>query len=159
LLEFLAGIGVAVLFLRVQIPAPAGWLALASGVGLLIAGTFIDAERQWTFGIPCALILIGCLTVGFKCESGLGRTLALAGDASYSIYLFHPLALPVIAIAFRMIGLGKLPTNLLIALLCLFACAAGTLCWIFIERPITNWSRSLSRAGRTVQNTPATAAK
>jgi exopolysaccharide production protein ExoZ len=139
LLEFLAGIGVAMLFARLPASAVRGWTALIVGIVLFATSTAFRAPRYLKWGVPCALILLGCLWVGFQCRGIIGRVLTLVGDASYSIYLFQVFALPATALLFRAARLGAMPADLLILALCCAGCGAGVLCWRFIERPITKW--------------------
>jgi exopolysaccharide production protein ExoZ len=142
LLEFLAGIGIALLLPRLRVPAVIGWILLFGGLALLsLSDRFDIGHRLWTFGVPCALILAGCLIIGFRCDGFVGRKLVTVGDASYSIYLFQAFALPPAAYVLRLAGMERLPPDLLAVLIAILGCAAGMLCWALLEKPITNWLR------------------
>lgn len=108
-LEFLAGVALA------QLPRRR-WmrLALPLGLALLVACAFLpirpqdaqlvvtDVRDQWlrvaAWGAPAALIVWG--TLQFDAKPGL---LSYLGDASYSLYLCHPLILML-----WIVGLAKL---------------------------------------------------
>ena len=144
LLEFLAGMGVAVLLARVKMPAVAGWIVLTVGLAVLLTSDRLGITWRFAaFGIPGAMILTGCLIVGFRCEGFLGRKLAVVGDASYSIYLFHAFATPAAAYLMRRGGLDKLQPALLALAIAILACAASMLCWLLLEKPLTDRLRRL----------------
>jgi exopolysaccharide production protein ExoZ len=163
LLEFLAGIGIALVL--ASVPASArtrlpGTALVMIGVVLLAASMTVHVQRQWKWGIPLALILLGVLWIGARCEGRIGRALSSIGDASYSIYLFQVFALPVLGILLHAAGGRALPAPLSILALWIFGCAAGVLCWRVLEQPMGQLVRarfSNDRARpRTLAKTPTT---
>jgi exopolysaccharide production protein ExoZ len=112
--------------------------AVAAGLvilgGVAVAG--LDASgwaRLAEWGLPALLIVWGAL--GLEGAGRLPRwpALKLLGDASYSIYLAHGLALSA---AFR-IGEGlDLPTAVQLWLGIPFAVLAGLLCHLLVEKPL-----------------------
>jgi exopolysaccharide production protein ExoZ len=60
-------------------------------------------------------------------------SLKLLGDASYSVYLAHGLALSLV---FRLIGGLGLPFAAQLALAVPFAVLAGLACYFLVERPL-----------------------
>jgi exopolysaccharide production protein ExoZ len=158
LLEFLSGIGLAMLADRHSLPKEFGWPLIAFGTVLLTISSPVssDFDRAWKLGAPCALLLLGSVTLGSDCRGFLGRVLVKMGDASYSIYLFQGFALTLIGrVAWRS-GVGLLPPDLRVALLWIAGCGAGVVIWRFVESPLTErlkrgvLSRRMSAPARSV---------
>lgn len=82
-------------------------------------------------GIPAACIVMGA--VGSESKVRSFRTLTLIGDASYSIYLFHLLALGVLAKHWTSLGID---TAYFIPIAILFVLALALPVHVLIERPI-----------------------
>lgn len=86
----------------------------------------IDASvsmiRVLYWGIPAALIVYGALTME-RHFTEWSRPLAMLGDASYSIYLFH--LFPILLIP------GPWPLRFAAAV------ASGVIVWWLVERPLT----------------------
>jgi exopolysaccharide production protein ExoZ len=78
------------------------------------------------------LIVAGLTAV--ETEGGLPRipVLLALGDASYSLYLTHPLVIGAVAVL-----LGTWMPWLFIPLSLLLACGVGWLCWRLFEKPVT----------------------
>jgi exopolysaccharide production protein ExoZ len=139
-LEFVAGVWLAKAWTSGRLGGPAaGWTAVAAGCGLLLAAAVSGAEvsgaaRLYLWGLPAVLIVWGGL-----CLERAGRVarlppLKLLGDASYSIYLVHGLALSLV---FKLLGTRPgLPPALLLACAVPFAALLGTGCYFGLERPL-----------------------
>jgi exopolysaccharide production protein ExoZ len=65
----------------------------------------------------------------------LPRPLTYLGDASYSLYLFHPLVAPAVPVALAVIGLSYVSLSLVLCVVA--AVIASALIYRFLERPIT----------------------
>ena len=98
-LEFLMGVLVARLprhrALGLLVPVGVGLFALTSpGIGDIEAtlGAHWALSRTWQWGVPAALIVWGALSLERLFEHRRFDLPVAIGDASYSIYLFHPLA-------------------------------------------------------------------
>lgn len=120
ILEFLFGAGLA------YAPKwkPAAW-AIPVGLGVLVAGAmlhwppyggelqFLGGDQAWTrvavLGVPAALIVYGAMQIEAK-----PGVLTYLGDASYSLYLVHPLVLIVLAAALKLSPYAY-PADLIIA--------------------------------------------
>lgn len=133
--EFLAGVGLHRAWRHGWLRL--AWPALPLGLALLAMQTILPAPadiRCLTWGVPALLIVAGGLAV-----EGMGRLptvplLRRLGDASYAIYLVHPLALEVLTPLLR-----PLPAALAVSL-ALAACAgAGLGVHQGIERPVMRW--------------------
>jgi exopolysaccharide production protein ExoZ len=138
-LEFAAGVWLAKAAAAGQLGRT--WQALvAIGVGLLImaivavTGAAVDGwARLLYWGLPALLIVWGALSL-----EGCGRVPVIAplkglGDASYSLYLAHGLALSV---AFKLFAGRDLPAPVQVALAIPLALVCGVLCYRLIERPL-----------------------
>lgn len=167
--EFLAGILLFSLWRR-GLSNKAGLVAGAAGLLILAAGfathivldvrhfALFDGDtgtvRAFVWGIPYAMVLAALLSLE-KNESVTGtrllwRGLCRIGDASYSLYLVHPMLLLVVEY--------RLPPNLLppdiISLLSfVLAIAIGLIVHRWIELPLLAWLKSKR------QETPANTAR
>jgi peptidoglycan/LPS O-acetylase OafA/YrhL len=88
--------------------------------------------------------VILCTSAGGHRHAKLGRIAEVAGDASYSTYLVHPLLLMAMAT-----GWDRLPTHMqspaAFVLLALIVCnVAGYACYRMVERPLSRRLRRLS---------------
>jgi exopolysaccharide production protein ExoZ len=135
-LEFLAGVWLARMAQLELLPdRSVGWLLLGGGVGLFTLIQLINIDwdlwRPMVWGVPSAMLVAGAVSIeadgGWKAIPGL----KLLGDASYSIYLVHTLAIGALAAA-----IGAWNPPLFIPLAMAAAVIAGLACWALIERPL-----------------------
>lgn len=103
--EFLFGIALGLAFNRgVRFSRSAGAMLIAAGfllaVGLFQADAYLTVWRLVTGGFPAALIVAGTALQRPRgtAPGPVGRWLILGGDASYALYLSHPLAVKPAAI-------------------------------------------------------------
>lgn len=154
LLEFVLGVLVAlsVQYLTRQTAPILMGIAIAlilSGSGPYAQSSHQELTRVWCWGIPCALLLACTVRIAPSCEGRTGRYLVMLGDASYSIYLFQVFALPVIAVALRILRIPHiLPIDLAIAVLWVLACGMGVVCWAYIEKPLSLFLKRRHRLAR-----------
>jgi exopolysaccharide production protein ExoZ len=146
ILEFLAGAALAELRLRNGLPgSAAGLLLLGGGIIALYVQTWPQIPVFWRFtwwGVPSAMIVTGAVALEAAGKVTRFVPLLAIGDASYSIYLFHPFILKTTGSIF---AVEHLPLRCAIALL---ACSAlGLLIYYAVERPITNWLRAIRFRG------------
>lgn len=137
LLEFVAGLLVAFLFKRNGFNS-FGKVSLFLG-GLLLSLSISEeiralvGSRVILWGLPSVFIVYGAVAAP-QIKSKVGK---LLGDASYSIYLIQMLTIPVFYKLIVVLGIEL--SNDFLALVCLIATAiAGTLMYLFIEKPITH---------------------
>jgi len=144
--EFLAGMGIGHLYTRGGIRAPRWlWLALLAAATslLLVQPDFVDnddANFVLTTLAPSALIVLA--VVCWEQCHGIPRLkpLVFLGDASYSIYLSHILALGVARFLWVRLGLGQQSGIAaggfaIYGMIAVLIAAAGV--YRLIERPIT----------------------
>lgn len=93
--------------------------------------------RHLYFGIPCAAIVLGAVLLKAGPSRSPKRFLLLVGDASYSIYLIHPL---IMNILMTKVKLGTMGNYVFVFLtLTISAIAAGLLAYLWIEKPLLQW--------------------
>ncbi|MGZ3272334.1 MAG: acyltransferase family protein [Caulobacteraceae bacterium] len=139
ILEFVAGAWLAKAAAAGRLGGtPAACAAIAMGLAILaVVGVTGVEVRGWArlvyWGLPALLIVWGGLSL-----EGAGRVpviapLKLLGDASYSLYLAHGLAL---SLAFKLIGGLGLPFLVVILLTTPFGVLTGLACYGLLERPL-----------------------
>ena len=140
LLEFLAGLLIAILFKCYGFNRFSkeslilGGLLLSLSISEEVTALFESRVILW--GLPSMFIVYGAVAAP-QINSKLGK---LLGDASYSIYLIQ---LVTISLFYKLIGvLGIELNNDFLALACLIATAiVGTVIHLFIEKPMTHLLR------------------
>ncbi|OCP03397.1 MULTISPECIES: acyltransferase [unclassified Ensifer] len=141
LLEFVAGMIVAELWLRGRVPGTGfGLVLIAAAVtgftALAVLGLPFD---ELVLGPLAVMLMIGTLALepgGWFRPRGLA---VLLGDASYSIYLWHTFAISVVVKACALVGVGPLPSALLAAA---SGTALGVCAYWLVEKPLTQRLRS-----------------
>jgi exopolysaccharide production protein ExoZ len=139
-LEFAAGVWLGKAWTSGRLGGPiAGWAAVAAGCAGLAAGALSGADvsgaaRLYLWGAPAMLIVWGGLCLERAGRVGHLAPLKLLGDASYSIYLIHGLAL---ALAFKLVeARGVVAPAMALACAIPFAAVAGILCYFGLEKPL-----------------------
>jgi peptidoglycan/LPS O-acetylase OafA/YrhL len=158
ILEFCFGMLIAHAYREgVRLPSAAAWaLGLAACVGYASMYSPPEAWGEWRvlfWGLPGAALVASCALSENTWRPGpAGRFAGLLGDASYSLYLVHPLAFPLVRWTVgRWIDFSGMPWvyagGAFVA-----AVAASVACYWVFERPIT---RALQRRLREAQKSPA----
>ena len=125
---------------------PKLWIAGAGltlgGILLLTDGGVFLRSRGIICGIPALMVVSGCLLMEDQLTKRPSRFLKFIGDASYSIYLFHLMAL---VFTQKTIGIWFAKSAPWFALVTETVLAVGVGCFLyyFFERPLTRWARSL----------------
>jgi exopolysaccharide production protein ExoZ len=140
LLEFAAGAWIAKAALEGRTAGPVAAASLLFiGLALLIAGEVSGIElagwRVIWWGVPAAFLIAGAIGLEAAGRIPKLRLPKLIGDASYSIYLVHGLA---ISFAVRMAAQFALPSTsgLVFFAAVLAGLVAGVTCFLLVERPI-----------------------
>ena len=147
LTEFLAGIGLAMAFSRLRtLPWPLGATLLSLGVILVLVLPTGTPKAGWLHlvlsGLPALAIVSGALIM----EQVLVRRpiagLLSLGDASYSLYLFHPIAIAAVAVVWHRCHLPEGGSRYSLAFIPLAFAASvvsAFLIYRWIERPLVAW--------------------
>lgn len=157
ILEFVLGMGIALLFLRGMRLTPG--VAVLVGAGGLAAGMYLPgavpwAHRVFVSGVPSAFVIAAFALAPQRAWPAIPMAI---GNASYALYLSHPFALNVTTKAWQML---RLPNErfLYAAALCIAALVAGYLVHRLVERPIERVARRMRGRGDRqddVSRTPA----
>lgn len=109
---------------------------LLSGAALFMysASTSPNLPRSLMYGIPSALMLVGVLARERRGTPPRSDLLELLGDASYSIYLWHGLAVSTMALAVVFL---RLPPLFGFVAAILAGLIGGVISFWLIERPVT----------------------
>ncbi|HUR90643.1 MAG TPA: acyltransferase [Ramlibacter sp.] len=150
--EFIIGVAFAQAVLRWGVgPAGAGAVLMAAGAIFTFGlGWDPGSDRLFPWGVGSAAIVLGMIWLERLVDGKRwAKPLAFLGDASYSIYLSHTFVVPATVIALKKIGVHD--TLFVFTLASLAVMAAGSLSYIWIEKPlIAVFKRLLFRPALTV---------
>ncbi len=150
-LLFLLGMMAAWSFRRLRFPATIAAtgtaLFLAVGLGEALFGVdWNGGLRTFLYGLGAMAMVAGLAALDRDGRITVPRWLVVVGDASYSIYLIHILAIAAGAEAVSVAGLmGQLPPVLLALILFLGAVATGLALYFAVERPLIRHLRGSPR--------------
>lgn len=154
-LRFLAGMVVAVLLMRWQVPVPRlvafGGAALFLGTGMFNAYVRPLSALEQTLGyaLGSAVALSGLVEAERSCLIQPPRWVVYLGNASYSIYLVHFLSLSVLAKIAKAAQLEfYMPGTVLFCLHAAGAIAIGCLFHHIVEHPIHAWAKGYFRRAK-----------
>jgi exopolysaccharide production protein ExoZ len=125
---------------RRPLPPALGLILLFGGLAtLLFIPDFGESvPRALFWGVPAAMMVWGMASLEKYLTHIPGVVLYLA-EASYVIYLIHPLVAPGPVVVMAKLHLYQPTVAVILAVL--FAVLAGCALHRFIERPVTNWFR------------------
>ena len=119
------------------------WAALIAGIGLfLVAAIYLSTEGNppvfaLAFGLPSALIVVGSVALEQQGRFKVPGPLVFLGDASYSIYLTHAMFVSgFLLVSQRVVPVERLGLPVTSMLMFLFAVAAGSCFYYWLERPL-----------------------
>lgn len=170
ILEFGFGVVIALLARRaVTLPRAVRYAAIGLGVAILLydpmrselhAHDWLTPNDMWRvlgWGVPAAMIFAGAALAPApafpRTPSAPMRLLAHLGDASYALYLVHPVVMGGFAAAWFGLRLNHwLHPWIAVWATVVISCVVASLIYRFFERPVTN---ALQAPGKTRQATPA----
>lgn len=146
-LEFLAGIAVAIVHKRflnnARVRFMIGIVSLGGAVTVAttISSKLFDAgPRTLYFGLPAALLVLSFICLEEQIRRIRIQPLKLLGDASYSLYLMHPLAIwTAEAVLKRTIGQSAFAELVLVPAACI---TLAVLTFRYLEQPMLSAMRS-----------------
>lgn len=144
ILEFLIGALIGKIWLDGRIPGPGMGVGLVviAFVGFTFVGVTYIGFGPFVFGPLAAALVIGVLAVERGGALGHIRPLTYLGDASYSIYLWHTMAISVVA---KLSGWLLLPFPLAFALALVSGTAVGIASRELLEVPIAGFFKGRSK--------------
>ena len=147
-LEFCYGMVIALLYREgVRLPAAAAWaLGIAACAGYAAMWNPFHGWGEWRalfWGLPSAALVASCALASWTWHPGpAGRFVRLLGDASYSLYLVHPLTFPLVRWTIgRWFDFSAVPWGYA-AIAYVAGIAMSVVCCLAFEKPIT---RALQR--------------
>jgi peptidoglycan/LPS O-acetylase OafA/YrhL len=133
-----------------RLPRPVAWGALLCGFAILAceaAGVLPEAgvtPRVLALGGPAALIVAGAVSIELKSPGTVWRRVALIGDASYALYLFHGVVLSMPRVQFPKFAVwAEHWPWLYVVFLVAAATAVAIPIHLLIERPMTECLRAM----------------
>jgi peptidoglycan/LPS O-acetylase OafA/YrhL len=124
----------------VRFPIAPALLSLVGAVLLLAPFEVPGLAEAFRTGVPATMIVLGVVLLEPHLKGRLPKTLLLLGEASYAIYLFHPLIAP--AIPTILLKMDILNYSLSTILSICVATWVGTLIHLYFEKPMTHLLRS-----------------
>ncbi len=156
-LEFIAGSLIGIMIVKEKFFMPR--LFIAAGLIILLAtillgeDILIGWDKVWrrvtTFGVGSAFILYGLVILELRNKPLLPKFSAILGDASYTLYLIHPVFLGVFVniVSGRILpeGNGLIIYQWLITALMMFSIIFSIAYYKAVEKPVLNFLNSKQR--------------
>lgn len=143
MIEFAYGAALAHFHREGALRGGGGAALIAAGVALALVAPFDLDWRGFTFGPAAAAILAGFVLLEEKLAHRPNRLAKLVGDASYSLYLTHGMALAGMAVLVRRIGV-TFPAPLLILAEIVIATIVAIFIYRYVEQPLTRAAQGLT---------------
>ncbi|WP_194134376.1 acyltransferase family protein [Salipiger mangrovisoli] len=153
-------LGIVAAFAHAHVKPPLGWTLALGGAAIFLANgivhTYALAEvshvlRTVIYGVAACMMVTGFAGLELAGRIRSNRGLVFLGDASYSIYLVHGIALSIFT---KIVTAAKLNQHLTpflsLTLLVVLATLAGCLAHLWIERPLLAALRPSRRVGTPV---------
>jgi len=140
LIEFCIGVFFCYLYMKqLELSKVPTIFAIVLGFGLFYY--LSEYSRLWSFGLPWAILFAGLIFGHLKILEY--RATVFLGDASYSIYIVHPILLPVLHLFATKGGIYRADYDVLfVALYTLICVTFGVFCYLLLEKPLTNRVKS-----------------
>ncbi|MER8666614.1 acyltransferase [Mesorhizobium sp. M1156] len=149
LFEFLAGMALGHLVRGLtHLPVFLGASAIVFAImSVLVMVLGFNLPRTLAQGIPALILVAACISLESYFRLFAPRVLAILGDASYSLYLTHPIVLLATAPVVASANLSPWLAGVVIVTACIAVCLAS---YSFIEKPLLAISR-MSRSAHQVK--------
>jgi len=142
-LEFVFGMVVGLAYREgFRLPKPVALLTVLGGFALMFVAHGYFESRLLSLGLPAAVIVAGAAFGDFSLRSPAWRPIAVVGDASYALYLFHSIPVRVILIGATWMGIdiASRPWPYLAAAV-VGAIALAVAIYYLFERPVVRLLR------------------
>ena len=154
LLEFAAGMWLGKAWSEGRLPGlRSGWIMLALGLFLFgvvgVAGIDVERARAIYWGIPAFLVVSGAVTLERARAIPQWPPLRALGDASFSLYLLHGLAISATVRLLQAMDLAS-PTIIWVAGLAASLCV-GLIAYQIVEKPLARKLGSRPETSRQVR--------
>jgi exopolysaccharide production protein ExoZ len=148
MLEFLYGAVLGKFWLDSRLPGRSTGIATITiaSAGFMMLVLFPKAANELLFGLLATVLVTGAVSVERSGPIRHRPWLSYLGDASYSIYLWHTLAISVAGKTAEVLSLGALPT---LVLGVVGGTALGVLSYELIEKPLIGLVKSRRRMSTT----------
>ncbi len=156
LCEFLFGLAIGLIQeagagLGTWVAVAVATLGIAAAIAFGPLCTTCGGGRTWVDqGLPAALIVAACVLGPVWPPTRWTLVSAAIGDASYSLYLFHPFVIRGLRNAWLAVMPVTAPLAIELALGCVAAVLAALLLHRWVEAPMTRWLQKRSRLARSV---------
>ena len=143
LVNFIFGIALYHLHQHQVLPMRLVWLVLLVALAWIVAVNQEIVQIRYRcvrYGVPAFLLCWGMTRMEDLFRRAPSRVASYIGDASYSIYLVHPFALALSAVALKKIGLVS-PGWLFVTLSIAASVGAGFACYELIEKRLLHFFR------------------
>lgn len=155
ILEFVWGAGLALLALRgIVLPRAAAWALIMLGLSgfALWSQSGIDPYgplRPFVWGAASALMVAGAAFMPRGKDGALNQALVTLGDASYAIYLLHPMVVRALRIVWDKAGLAPvLPGPVYIITAMVLTLLASVTMYRWFEKPLTRFMQRMLGAAK-----------
>lgn len=144
--QFLTGIAVARFLRHWEPPAPAILLPLGALIylGFMVWGASITSDYFWErfiFAIGGGLIIAGAVGVEHRKGFSIPSFFLLLGNASFGIYLIHPIALSFATRVVSRLPVHGLPVELIVIALVCVSASAGVAFYFLVEPKIVDLTK------------------
>lgn len=148
ILYFVAGMVIAVLTKRGAWPLILAVFLTCLGLAAVLV---VMEAAEWYRGSPFRfVVVIGVVAAAVRAEPWLRRVMPrgvlFLGDASYSIYLFHPLLAPMVPLALAVVGFQNSWLSVIGAIV--WALISTSVIYVLVEKKVIRLGRRLPYAGR-----------
>lgn len=143
-IEFLFGLLAGHVFThRRPLGAAVGLILIALSIGSVLGMVGSALPRSLASGLPALLLVLGSLQFEARARQSVFRPGLHLGDMSYSLYLTHVIALPMVTAVFSRLGArtGLDPSWAYPVVAALFALLVAAIVYRVVEKPLTRQFR------------------
>lgn len=129
------------ILLLVAVVALAIFVVWPSGEGQI---SLVTGANRFVFSAVCVALCAVAYKLVVDAPRWIDRPLGTLGEASYSVYLIHPIAFTVVSLLVR----DRLPDAIIAVVAVVLTLVGSVLCYRLYERPLTDVGRRLTPSRR-----------